>query len=462
MKNLSNLLLIGTAALVMVACSDNDDDDNNVMPVDNSSVPDVMQPDPPVIVDPAPAPVVDEDPVVVAPPVVDTPDTPVVVDPPVAVDPPVEEPVVDPVEEPVVDPVDPVDPVEEPVVDEPVAEFPIENDDGTLTLEDGAIVQLDGSILNPDGSVTNTDGTITNPDGVTLTQPDGSITDLDGNPIDDTGVLEGQAVAFVEADIFNTVTVANAALSPTAIVEVREGVTQLFPDVPMDGTGEAVCESGDARATNSGITTMYEFNNCLVGGNLLNGTYQVVTSTEERSGDTRFKFDDDFDLTVEQEGRMVTLIGNSKLETLSADLDGDGSLEITQSVLRTDFSLIEDSGVVITNLTSEDIVTRELDPLGGIMTTLALSGSSPSVFVTTETGDTFDISVNRNGVIVTDGLGDFVDSEGRNAMVQIYNAASDRSITATVTGGNTALIETTIDSFSGESAEVEFDFTTWL
>ena len=116
----------------------------------------------------------------------------------------------------------------------------------------------------------------------------------------------------------------------------------------------------------------------------------------------------------------------------------------------------------MTNLTSEDIITRELDPLGGIMTTLALSGSSPSVFVTTEFGDTFFIGVNRNGVLVTDGLGDFVDSEGRNAQAQIYNAASDRSITATVTGSNTVLIETTIDSFSGESFEGEFDFTAWL
>ena len=239
MNKLTQLAVIGIAATLMVACDNNDDDDNDLMPVDNSSVPVVMQPDVPVVVVDTDTPVVDQEPIVV-------PDTPVVEEP-VVIAPPVVEPPVEVPDVPVVD----VDPPEEPVVDEPVVDEPV--------------VEVDPAIL------------------------------------------EGQAVAFVEANIFNTVTAANLALSPQAIVFVRDGVVQ---SVPRRTDGWLLlmsnCEAGDARATNAGDNTMYRIQRTvLLDGNLVNGSYSVFTNTEVRSGDTRFKFDDDFDLTVEQEGNLI-------------------------------------------------------------------------------------------------------------------------------------------------------------
>ena len=356
----------------------------------------------------------DNDPVVAADPLVQMPGPGVVTPDPVATPDPVDPVVADPV---VADPVvaDPV--VADPVVADPVVADPVVADP---VVADPVVAVDDGSF---DSNITTTEN--------------------------------AAATAFT----------ANLALFPP-LNNIRGAVNNVINNVPDNTTVDATtCETGDARATQTGDETIYEFNSCETFGTTINGSYTITVSSLTSGADTVSTTNEIFDVTLVDatslnEVFLTTVNGNSNLQMLSRTSDICFDL-VVEDTLSLDFPLIIDDNITVNNLTTEDIITRTIVPQPDrcrFDTTLTLSGSG---LVTVDSTDgVFVVDVNRNGIVETNSTGGFVSSGDANARLTLDNAATDSAINVTKTGQTTALIETMVGSEIITSEEVEFELFT--
>ena len=259
---------------------------------------------------------------------------------------------------------------------------------------------------------------------------------------------------------------ANLALFPP-LNNIRSSVNNVINNVPDDTTVDATtCETGDARATQTGDETIYEFNSCEISGTTIDGSYTITESSLTSGADTVSTTNEVFDVTLTlvaaslNEVFLTNVIGNSNLQMLSRTTDICFEL-VVEETLSLDFPLIIDDNITVNNLTTEDITTRTIVPQPDrcrFDTTLTLSGSG---LVTVDSTDgIFAVDVTRNGIVETNSTGGFASSGDANARLTLDNAATDSAINVTKTGQTTALVETIVGSEIITSEEVEFEFFT--